>query len=511
MNVVWFLICFICIFNIADGWADRKVRKFPDSFLFGAASAAYQVEGAWDEDGKSESIWDRFLHDNPEILTDGRNGDVATDSYHNYLRDVEMLRELGVDYYRFSISWPRVLPTGFQNEPNEIGLQYYDNLINELLKYSIEPMVTLYHFDLPQALQDLGGWTNPWIVDWFVDYARVIFNRYADRVKFWITINQPDTICVLGYGSSVMAPGIDASGIGEYLCIKNLLLAHAKVYRLYEKEYKIKNKGSVGISIALNWYDPVTNTTENREAAARARDFNIGMYMDPIFKSGDFPSEVKRIIAKKSKEQGFERSRLPVLTAEEMRLLKGSSDFLGMNHYTTSLATPSKLKNLVPSFADDMGVDFSQGKDWVQGKSAWLKSAPYGLYKACLYLNLNYDYPPIIITEHGWSTDAGLRDSQRVEVLRGYLGALLLAMEDGTEVKGYTAWSLMDNVEWIMGTSERFGLYEVDFESEDKKRTARLSALVYKHIIEERIVEDGWKPNSLRISISNRKNKKEEL
>ncbi|KAJ8715714.1 hypothetical protein PYW07_010196 [Mythimna separata] len=506
-------VAVLCLLNLliiigSDGWSDTRVRKFKKNFLFGAATSAYQVEGGWDADGKGESIWDRYVHDKPEVVADGRNGDVASDSYHNWQRDVQMLRELGVDFYRFSISWPRVLPTGLSNEINEAGFKYYDNLIDELLKYEIQPMVTLYHFDLPQALQDLGGWANPLSVSWFEDYARVVFKRYAEKVKFWITMNQPNSICMEGYDSGVMAPGLQLEDGGAYECVKNVLLAHAKAYRLYEKEFEKEHQGNVGISIAVNWFDAIVNNTENVEATERAREFEFGLYLNPIWgKEGDFPDLVKRIVDKKSTEQGFKTSRLPKLSAAEVKLLKGSADFLGMNHYTTFLVEPGKTKSASPSVDDDRNTLYTQGPEWKPAKSSWLKSAPYGLYKACIYLNFNYDYPPIIITEHGWSTGPGLGDQSRVDNMRSYLGALLLAIEDGTDVKGYTAWSLMDNVEWTAGTSERFGLYEVDFESESKKRTARLSALVYKHIIESREVEDNWAPSSLKIEITKNEKK----
>ncbi|KAL0861082.1 hypothetical protein ABMA27_009589 [Loxostege sticticalis] len=498
------IITTLCIFGLVQGWTDTKVRTFAETFMFGVSTSAYQVEGAWNVDGKTESIWDKYLHDNPDVVADGRNGDVASDSYHNYERDVEMLREIGVDHYRFSISWPRVLPSGFPNEINEQAFQYYDNLINELLTYKIEPMVTLYHFDLPQRLQDLGGWANPLSIEWFEDYAKVVFDRYADKVKFWITINQPNSICVDGYGDKVMAPAVDAKGIGEYICIKNVLLAHANAYRLYERDYKKKYNGNVGIAISVNWASPINNKTVNAQAAELYRAFTIDMYVHPIWSTyGDFPQPVKDAVAKKSLEQGYPRSRLPSFTAEEKRLLKKSADFLGVNHYTTFLVKPAKKQFSVPSFDGDINVEISQDDIWTSGKSVWLKSYPFGLYKALLHINQNYEYPPIFITEHGWSTNPGLWDQTRVNVLREYLKVLLFSIEDGAQVKGYTVWSLMDNVEWTSGTSERFGLYEVDFDSETKNRTARLSALAYRHIIEERIIDD-WTPPSLKIDVSDR-------
>ncbi|XP_023935498.2 myrosinase 1-like [Bicyclus anynana] len=489
------------------GYSDGRIRRFKDDFMFGASTAAYQVEGAWDLDGKGESIWDRFLHQNPEIIPDGEGGDEACDSYHNYKRDVEMLRELGLDYYRFSISWPRILPQGFANNINKKGLEYYDNLIDELLKYDIKPMVTMFHFDLPQTLQDLGGWANPNSVQWFEEYAKVIFKQYAHKVPYWITVNQPNFICVDGYGGKENAPGIGSSGIGDYMCIKNVMLAHAKAYRLYEKEYKKQFNADVGISLALSWVDPLNNITENVEAADIYRDFTIAMYVNPIWsKEGDFPRTVKRRVLERSTAQGFPESRFPVLSPEEIQLLKGSADFMGVNHYTTFLVKPSEKQYPVPSFEDDVNVTLTYRPEWKQAQSKWLRSAPYGIYKLCLYLNKEYDYPLMIITEHGWSTKKVLKDRSRVRNMREFFKALLLGIEDGARVKGYTSWSLMDNVEWSAGTSERFGLYDVDFESSKKTRTARLSALVYKRIIEQRIVEPHWIPNSLNISITKRSN-----
>ncbi|CAH2231806.1 myrosinase 1-like [Pararge aegeria] len=501
MFVIYVIIWCFSVLG-AHGYSDGRIRRFPDDFLFGVSTSAYQVEGAWDLDGKSESVWDRFLHKNPDMIADGRNGDIACDSYHNYKRDVEMLRELGVDYYRFSISWPRIMPDGFSNNINKKGLEYYDKFIDELLKYNIKPMVTIYHFDLPQKLQDLGGWANPLCVHWFEDYAKVVFKAFAHKVPYWITINQPNFICVDGYGGKANAPGIGSSGIGDYMCIKNVMLAHAKAYRFYETEYKDKFNGSVGISLAMNWADPVINNTENYQATELYRDFTIGLYVNPIWsKHGDFPSTVKDRVLQRSRDQGYMQSRLPVLSPEEIKLLKGSADFMGVNHYTTFLVKTTDKVHSIPSIENDIGVEVSFRPEWKKSQSSWLRSAPYGIYKLCLYLNKEYDYPAMIVTEHGWSTKKVLKDGSRVRNMREFFKALLLAVEDGARVKGYTAWSLMDNVEWGAGTSERFGLYEVDFESKEKTRTARLSALVYKRIIERRFVEEGWKPDNLNISI----------
>ncbi|XP_026322901.1 myrosinase 1-like [Hyposmocoma kahamanoa] len=511
MDTRWVVFIF-SLLSATCGWAEKQ-RKFKDDFLFGVSTSAYQIEGGWNEDGKGESIWDHHLHKHPEVVIDFVNGDVACDSYHLYKRDVEMLRELGVDFYRFSISWSRVLPTGLPNTINEAGFAYYDNLIDELLKYNIIPMVTLYHFELPQRLQLLGGWSNPLSVQWFQDYAGQVFKRYANKVKYWITINQP-SVCMEPYAPPALG---DEDAVGAYICVKHILLAHAAAYRLYEKEYKKKYKGQVGISLSLNLYDPVDNRTESEEAAERARQFASGLYLNPIWsKEGGFPSVVKELVAKVSKKEGFPKSRLPEFTEEENKALKGSADFLGMNHYTTFLVYPESEKNVGELwYIGDLDVRITRGEKWEEAMSPWLKSAPYGLYKACLYLNKHYDYPQIIITEHGWSTDTGLNDTGRITVMKEYFKALLLAIEDGTEVKGYSYWSLMDNLEWISGIMERFGLYEVDFHSENKTRTARKSALFYKHTIEKKIIDESWDidDKDFKIEISDRrmKKKKDEL
>lgn len=200
-----------------------------------------------------------MTHTDPCSTTDCSNGDIADDSYHLYKRDVEMMRELGLDFYRFSLSWSRILPTSFPDKINEAGVQYYNNLIDEMLKYNIQPMVTLYHWDLPQKLQEMGGWTNPNIVDWFADYARVAFEMFGDRVKYWITMNEPREVCYQGYGSTTKAPRLNIQGMGEYMCAKNLLVAHAKAYHIYNEEYRSTQGGIIGITLSAQWYYPETD------------------------------------------------------------------------------------------------------------------------------------------------------------------------------------------------------------------------------------------------------------
>lgn len=244
--------------------------------------------------GKAPSIWDHLSHTDPCKIRDCSNGDVADNSYHLYIRDVEIMRELGLEFYRLSISWPRILPTSFPDYINDAGVEYYNNLINEMLKYNIEPMLTLYHWDLPQKLQELGGWTNPHIVDWFADYARTVYSLFGDRVKYWITINEPYQICYEGYGSDVKAPALNIPGIGDYLCIKNLLLAHAKAYHIYNEEFRPKYGGIVFISIDAMWYEPASESETDIAAASDAHAFMVSIYsVSSIFVLGTLRSKIK--------------------------------------------------------------------------------------------------------------------------------------------------------------------------------------------------------------------------
>ncbi|GBP05947.1 Myrosinase 1 [Eumeta japonica] len=476
------------------------VRRFPDGFLFGTATASYQVEGGWDEDGKSENIWDYLTHTSPCTISDCSNGDIADDSYHLYKRDVEMMRELGLDFYRFSMSWSRLLPTGFPDQINEGGVNYYNNLINEMLKYNIQPMITLYHWDLPQRLQELGGWANPHVVDWFGDYARVAFEQFGDRVKYWMTINEPREVCDEGYGDVNLAPLLDSKGIGEYMCVKNLLVAHARAYHIYNDEYKSKYGGEVGIAFSARWYEPASDSEIDIQAAEDFTAFTWIKYVHPIYsETGDYPPIMKEKVAAKSAEQGFFRSRLPEFTQEEIEYVRGSSDFFGLNHYTTFLVYRNESiydANPVPSLFDDADIGSYHHPDWEETASSWFKVVPWGFYKLLTSIRENYNNPPIFITENGFSNRGGLQDDDRVRFYRNYLSAMLDAMDEGSDVRAYAAWSLMDNFEWLSGYTERFGLYEVDYDCPERTRTPRKSAFVYKEIVRTRALDLDYEPDT---------------
>uniref|UniRef100_A0A1Y9J107 Cytosolic beta-glucosidase n=1 Tax=Anopheles quadriannulatus TaxID=34691 RepID=A0A1Y9J107_ANOQN len=470
-------------------------RRFPEGFKFGVGTSAYQIEGGWNEDGKGESIWDHLVHNYPEKIADRTNGDVACDSYHNWRRDVEMIRELGVDIYRFSLAWSRILPTGISNQVNEKGVEYYNNLINELLKYNITPMVTLFHWDTPQRLQEMGGFTNRLIVGHFREYARIAFERFGDRVKIWTTFNEPPQTCRLPYEYDAMAPGLDFPGSYTYLCTHHLLLSHAEAVDLYRKEFQPTQGGQIGITVDGSWAEPVSE--DQREASDITMQFLFGIYMHPIY-IGNYPQMIIDRIGNLSMQQGFKKSRLPVFTAEELTKLKGSSDFFGYNGYTTNLVYMNDEANTanfrVPSFDHDRNtVDFQDDR-WPSAGSPWLKVYPRGMYNVLSWIRREYGNPPVWVTENGVSDLGGTRDVARVQYYKDYLNAILDAIDDGCDVRGYVAWSLMDNFEWRAGLSERFGLYYVNYSNPGLTRYAKSSARAFANIVRNRWIDPDDMP-----------------
>ncbi|XP_048001249.1 myrosinase 1-like [Leguminivora glycinivorella] len=456
--------------------------RFPPGFQFGVATSAYQIEGGWNASDKGESIWDRMIHSRPESIYDRSNADVACDSYHLWEEDLRLVQDMGVDFYRFSISWPRLLPHGFSNKVSEDGRRYYSAIIDGLLERGISPMVTLYHWDLPQRLQELGGWTNPLIVDWFADYARVAFSLFADRVHTWITINEPGTICDVSY-RGFLAPGVKDHEVGALLCTKHVLLAHATAYRVYQKEFKPKYHGEVSIANQESWFEPKTDM--DLEITLLAREYLFGRYSHPIFSAtGGWPPALQRYMADKSKREGFSRSRLPAFTQDEIRLVKGSFDYYGLNHYTSRVvraAVPGEPLQYMMQGIEEVEAALETRPHWGAAAASWLKVNPQGLRRLLQLIKQQYGDVKILITENGYSdTGAQLQDRDRVQYYRDYLEQVLLAMnEDAVRVVGYTAWSLLDNFEWVAGYTSRFGLYAVDFSSPLRPRAARASARFY--------------------------------
>ncbi|KAL4713888.1 hypothetical protein ACJJTC_015542 [Scirpophaga incertulas] len=458
---------------------------FPPGFQFGVGSSSYQVEGGWNVSDKAESIWDRYILENPDGIRNRSTGKMACNSYRLWQRDIDMVAEMGLDFYRFSISWPRILPTGFSNRISEDGKNYYNNLINGLLEKGIQPVVTIYHWDLPQRLQNLGGWTNPLIADWFVDYARVLFTLYGDRVKTWHTINEPWIICDFGY--VFLPPAISDYAVGRLLCNKHVLLAHAKAWRLYDTEFRPKYNGQIAIVNQLTWIEPAGQGDE--DIAELAFQDTIGRYTYPIFsKEGGWPQRIQKIIAKKSKEEGYDFSRLPDFTQEEVELIRGTYDFFGMNHYTSRIVRKRRNDETIHTYilqgSRELEIVFETRPEWKNTSSVWFKEFPQGFRRILQWVKRSFGDIKIYVTENGYASDSSsLEDYNRISYLRSYLEQMLLAIkEDGINVLGYTVWTLMDNFEWIDGYHSKFGLYYVNFECPNRTRTPRLSAKYYASV-----------------------------
>ncbi|ESW03970.1 hypothetical protein PHAVU_011G056300 [Phaseolus vulgaris] len=471
--------------------------SFPKGFVFGTASASYQYEGAAREDGKGPSIWDTFTHKYPEKVKDRSTGDVTTDQYHRYKEDVGIMKGMNLDAYRFSISWPRVLPKGkLSAGVNKAGINYYNNLINQLLKNGMEPYVTLFHWDVPQALDDeYGGFLSPHIVDDFRDFAELCFKEFGDRVKHWITLNEPSTVAFDGYTVGDHAPGRCSdwqklnctggdSGTEPYLVSHYLLLSHAAAANLYKTKYQESQKGLIGITLNSDWYLPASDDIADMDAARRALDFRFGWYMDPLTK-GEYPTSMRHLVG----------NRLPRFSKEEAKQLKGSFDFLGLNHYSTFYAANAPdLRGSKPSLLKDSLANVTNQHDGrilcPLAASNWLCVYPRGLRQLLVYIKKNYNNPVIYITENGFdefndptlSLEEKLLDTNRVDYLYRYLYYVKMAIRDGVKVKGYFVWSFLDNMEWNSGYTVRFGFIFVDFKN-GLKRYPKLSAQWFKNFL----------------------------
>ncbi|XP_054758147.2 lactase/phlorizin hydrolase-like [Lytechinus pictus] len=460
---------------------------FPDDFAWSSATSAYQIEGAWNLEGKGESIWDNFTHEGGKVKNND-NGDVACDSYHKYQKDIDIMKNMGLNAYRFSISWPRVLQDGTTDNINEAGFTYYSNVIDALLAANITPMVTLYHWDLPQALQDIGGWENEDLIDLFNDYADLCFQRFGDRVKLWITFNEPWVVTLLGYGTGEHAPGIEEIGTTVYTTSHTIIKAHAKAWHTYDDKYRQTQNGQIGITLNSNFVEPIDSTNQSSvEAADRSLQFNLGWYAHPIFINGDYPEVMKDRIGQKSAAQGYAKSRLPEFTAEEKANISGTSDFFGLNHYTSNYAWDLGL-NLDgnASYWSDSDVGGEQDEAWPSSASDWLKVVPWGIRRLLAWIKNEYGDLPVYVTENGYSTEdvKELDDVMRQKYYKSYVNEVLKAiLLDEVNVKGYTAWSLLDNFEWAEGYTERFGMVYIDFSDDDRTREPKVSTEVYAEIV----------------------------
>ncbi|KAL5582972.1 hypothetical protein UlMin_015414 [Ulmus minor] len=441
---------------------------FPPNFVFGVATSAYQVEGAWNSGGRGPCIWDAFSHTKGKII-DGSNGDIAVDQYHRYKEDVELIAKLGFEAYRFSISWSRIFPDGLGTKVNEEGITYYNNLINALLEKGIQPYVTLYHWDIPLHLDEtMGGWLNKEIVKYFSIYADTCFANFGDRVKHWFTLNEPLQTSVNGYCIGIFAPGRkEGSSTEPYLVAHHQLLAHAAAASIYHTKYKEKQGGQVGLVVDCEWSEPNSEKIEDKIAAARRIDFQLGWYLDPIY-FGDYPEVMRKKVG----------DRLPKFTEEEKELLRDSVDVLGLNHYTSRFIAHVAE---IPEESDYYTAqEMERIVEWEEGEligekaaSEWLYVVPWGLGKLLNYVAKRYNNPTIYVTENGMDDEENetaplhemLDDKLRVIYYKGYLASVAQAIKDGVDVRGYFAWSLVDNFEWAQGYTKRFGLVYVDYKN----------------------------------------------
>ncbi|XP_059625423.1 beta-glucosidase 12-like [Cornus florida] len=473
--------------------------SFPDGFVFGAASSAYQYEGAAFEGGKGPSIWDYFTHTYPEKISDRSNGDVAVDSYHRYKEDVAFIKGMGLDAYRFSIAWSRVLPLGnLSGGVNQEGVNYYNNLIDELKKKNLEPYATLFHWDLPQSLEELyGGFLSPRVVADFRDFAELCFKKFGDRVKNWITLNEPWSFSNTGYATGDLAPGRCSSwlqnnctggdsGTEPYIVTHNQLLAHAAAVKLYKEKYQKKQKGKIGITLVSTWMVPYSNSPVDRRASIRALDFMLGWFMDPLV-NGNYPLTMRALVGK----------RLPKFSKEESKMVKGSYDFIGINYYTSFYAAHESNSSVAnPSYTTDSRVNLTTERNGVligvQAGSDWLHVYPKGIWDLLVYIKIKYNNPILHITENGVDEvnnatlplKKALIDNFRIKYYYQHLAFVLKAIKNGVNLKGYFAWSLLDNFEWNAGYTVRFGINYVDF-NDGLKRYPKLSSKWFKNFLKK--------------------------
>lgn len=445
----------------------RTPLVFPSSFLWGVSTSAFQIEGGWDADGKGPSIWDEFCR-RPGAITDGSTGEVAANHYRRMDEDVGLIAALGCSSYRFSVSWPRVFPEG-DRRMNPLGMDFYDRLVDRLCAADIAPMVTLYHWDLPAALQREGGWARRAVVTRFADYTEAMVRRLGDRVPRWVTINEPLSVVGAGYLAGAHAPGV-RNPVAAARVVHHLLLAHGAAVRRIRA---LAPNAQVGIANAFSPVYPM-RSRDARVANLISSALNR-LCMDPIF-LGHYPPQLSwllRLLNRGIRPGDFDLMREPI-------------DFIGVNHYSRFIARRTLLpfigfRLMRPVYENALFTDL----DW--------EIYPDGFFDILTWIRDTYGNPPLIVTENGAAFDdrpdgtAVVEDQRRVDFLRDYLTALHRAMERGVDVRGYFVWSLLDNFEWAYGYGKRFGLYAVDYSS--GRRFPKRSALWYRDVCKTGVVK----------------------
>lgn len=444
-------------------------KEFKENFVFGTATSSYQIEGAAAEDGRSPSIWDVFCK-TPGKVYGGHNGDIACDHYHRYKEDVELMAGIGINAYRFSVSWPRIFPE--KGKYNKKGMEFYKRLVNELCDKDIMPAVTLYHWDLPIWAYEMGGWLKRDSVKWFEEYAVKVFEELNDSVKLWITHNEPYCSSIYSYYEGVHAPGHKNSR--EALIVAHhLLLSHGTAVEAFRK-FNFKNS-KIGITLNLTPSYPATGSKEDIEAASRSDGHSIRWFLDPIFKSC-YPEDMKKVYKEFIGDFDFIRDG-------DLQKISIINDFLGVNYYSRDLIEFSKDSEL--NIRKTHGNFERTEMDW--------EIVPESLYDLIIRLRKEYTRIPIYITENGAAfndritKDGKVHDNRRIDYLRKHFKKVVELNQKGADIRGYFIWSLMDNFEWQHGYSKRFGIVFIDYQTQ--KRILKDSAIWYKDLIQSRVIK----------------------
>jgi len=440
-----------------------KQFGFPEEFIWGAATAAYQIEGAWEEDGKGENIWDRFSH-TPGKIENGDTGDIACDHYHRWREDIQLMKEIGIQAYRFSISWGRIFPEG-SGKINPAGIDFYNRLVDELLKNGIEPYITLYHWDLPQALQDQGGWPNRATAEAFVEYADLVSKKLGDRVKNWMTFNEPFVSAWVGYMEGRHAPG--HKDVDEMLATAHhLLLAHGLSVPVIRNNVP---NAQVGIVLNLSGMMPASRSAADRTASWIQDGVINRWYLDPLEGRG-YPLDMVKHYGRPM--EFVQEGDLPIIAVP--------IDYLGINYYTRGIVRSKE----VSESENDPQTLFPNPDPTDMGWEVF----PQGLFDILARVHFDYNFPRLYITENGAAypdqldENGQVADPLRIAYYREHLKAVSKAIEMGVPVKGYFTWSLLDNFEWAHGYKMRFGLIYVDYATQ--QRVLKNSAKYYREVIQ---------------------------
>jgi beta-glucosidase len=449
--------------------------NFPENFVWGAATASYQIEGGWNEDGKGESNWDRFTH-TPGKIYKSHTGNVACDHYHRWKDDVALMKQLGLKAYRFSIGWSRILPTG-RGTINEPGLDFYSQLVDELLKAGITPFVTLNHWDIPQVLEDEGGWTVRSTAEAFVEYADVVSHALGDRVKHWITHNEPAVVAWMGYSMGIHAPGLKDYALGVRTA-HHLLLSHGRAVPVIRRN---SPGAEVGITLNTSWVAPGSNSLADREAARHGEGMWMRWFLDPLY-GRNYPADAVADFTK----MGALPNGFDFVQSGDMDAISVFTDFIGLNYYSRHVIRVDVPDNAPQTVfpAEKTPANFTD-VDW--------EIYPDGLFGLLSRVYFSYQPPKIYITENGASYADGpdangrVADIHRLNYLKRHFAAAQRAIQAGVPLAGYFVWSLMDNFEWAKGYEKRFGIVWVDYETQ--QRIPKDSALWYAEVIKKNSIE----------------------